>query len=100
MHRLLVLTLCAVVSLGGCHAWEQRSLDAKDSTTPVEVVLASEANWGALNPARGDAGPRAADLWGDRTLAGATGFLVKFAEGFSSPPHIHNVTYRGLVIEG
>lgn len=30
----------------------------------------------------------------------ATGFLVKFKDGFSSPPHIHNITYRGIVISG
>ena len=27
-------------------------------------------------------------------------FLVKFVDGFSSPPHIHNVTYRGVVLSG
>ncbi|WP_346992732.1 DUF4437 domain-containing protein [Alteromonas gracilis] len=26
--------------------------------------------------------------------------LVRFKEGFSSPPHIHNITYRGIVIDG
>lgn len=26
--------------------------------------------------------------------------LVKFKDGFSSPSHIHNVTYRGVVING
>ena len=30
----------------------------------------------------------------------ASGFLVKFNKGFSSPPHIHNITYRGVVIKG
>ncbi len=29
-----------------------------------------------------------------------TGFLAKFVDGFSSPPHIHNVTYRAVVIRG
>ena len=24
--------------------------------------------------------------------------LVKFKKGFASPPHIHNITYRGVVI--
>ncbi|MEM1331254.1 MAG: DUF4437 domain-containing protein [Planctomycetota bacterium] len=66
----------------------------------LKVVPYGEVDWGALNPARGAAGPGAADLWGDRTADGATGFLVRFAEGFSSPPHIHNTTYRGVVIEG
>ena len=53
-----------------------------------------------LNPARGDKSPQAANLWGDRTEDGATGFMVKFVNGFSSPPHIHNVTYRGVVLAG
>lgn len=29
-----------------------------------------------------------------------SGVLLKFAEGFSSPPHIHNITYRAIVISG
>ncbi len=64
------------------------------------VIAADNIEWGLLNPLRGDASPRAADLWGDRTKEMATGMLVKFNKGFSSPPHIHNVTYRGIVIEG
>ncbi|MEM6853205.1 MAG: DUF4437 domain-containing protein [Planctomycetota bacterium] len=65
-----------------------------------EVLPASDVEWTPLNPARGDASPQAADLWGDRSEDEATGFLVKFNDGFSSPPHIHNVTYRGVVISG
>jgi hypothetical protein len=56
-----------------------------ESATPApisnptnKVVLKSEVEWGALNPARGAKGPRAANLWGDRTTEGPTGFLVKF----------------------
>ena len=66
----------------------------------TEVVRASEVKWTPLNPARGDASPKAGTLWGDRAGRGATGFLVRFNRGFSSPPHIHNVTYRGVVIRG
>ncbi len=80
---------------------------ASDSVTPKptseltsEVVLTSDVKWGPLNPARGDKGPKAGTLWGDRTGAGPSGFLVKFVDGFSSPPHIHNITYRGVVISG
>ena len=65
-----------------------------------EVVPVSDVDWGPLNPARGDASPRAADLWGDRTAEGASGFLVRFRDGFSSPPHVHNVTYRAVVLAG
>ena len=65
-----------------------------------EVVPYEQVEWGALNPARGDASPRAGNLWGDRQTDQATGFLVRFDEGFSSPPHIHNITYRGVVVAG
>ncbi|MBT8450566.1 MAG: DUF4437 domain-containing protein [Deltaproteobacteria bacterium] len=64
------------------------------------MVLASDVEWEQLNPARGDQSPKAAALWGDRTGRGPSGFLVRFVDGFSSPPHIHNVSYRGMVIEG
>jgi mannose-6-phosphate isomerase-like protein (cupin superfamily) len=65
-----------------------------------KVVAAEEINWGYLNPLRGVLSPGAADLWGDRTTDTATGMLVRFNKGFESPPHIHNTTYRGIVIEG
>ncbi len=65
-----------------------------------KVVLKSDIKWNPLNPARGDKSPQAGALWGDRTGSGPSGFLVKFADGFESPAHIHNVTYRGVVISG
>lgn len=65
-----------------------------------EVVLRSEVVWEQLNPARGDKSPKAGTLWGDRNGTEPTGFLVEFVDGFSSPPHIHNVSYRGVVISG
>nr|WP_211242461.1 DUF4437 domain-containing protein [Cobetia crustatorum] len=74
--------------------------DHSTLTLTNEVVQHSDIDWGYLNPLRGDQSPAAGDLWGDRTKDGASGFLVKFNEGFSSPPHIHNITYRGVVIQG
>lgn len=65
-----------------------------------KVKLSSEIVWEKLNPARGDQSPQAGTVWGDRKGTGATGFLAKFVDGFSSPPHIHNVTYRAVVIKG
>jgi len=65
-----------------------------------KVVLSSEIVWQKLNPARGSKSPLAETVWGDRKGTVATGFLVKFVDGFSSPPHIHNVTYRAVVIKG
>ncbi|MFD0836221.1 DUF4437 domain-containing protein [Mariniflexile aquimaris] len=68
--------------------------------TKNEVVTTKQVAWGWLNPLRGDKSPAAGQLWGDRTDTLASGFLVKFNKGFSSPPHIHNKTYRGVVIKG
>jgi len=72
----------------------------KNKGVSSEIVPAGDVKWGYLNPARGDKGPRAADLWGDRTKDTASGILLQFPAGFSSPPHIHNITYRGVVISG
>jgi quercetin dioxygenase-like cupin family protein len=66
----------------------------------VEVLPVAEVEWEQLNPARGDRSPQAGTLWGDRNGAVPTGFLVRFADGFSSPPHIHNTNYRAVVISG
>ena len=74
---------------------ENKTVDSK-----TEVRLASEIQWQQLNPARGDASPQAGTVWGNQTEDGESGFLVKFVDGFSSPPHIHNITYRGIVIAG
>jgi len=76
------------------------SLVAKEEPRMSTVVSSDEVNWGYLNPLRGDKSPGAAELWGDRTKNVATGMLVKFKKGFSSPPHVHNITYRGIVIKG
>ncbi|MFS1982627.1 DUF4437 domain-containing protein [Vibrio breoganii] len=74
------------------------SLYAADNVS--KVVAADDIEWGYLNPLRGVLSPGAADLWGDRTTDTATGMLVRFNKGFESPPHIHNITYRGIVIDG
>ncbi|MEM7550934.1 MAG: DUF4437 domain-containing protein [Bacteroidota bacterium] len=62
--------------------------------------MSSEFVWEKLNPARGDQSPQAGTLWGDRKRGVSTGFLAKFIDGFSSPPHVHNVTYRAVVMKG
>ena len=66
----------------------------------VEVVAMSDVEYQPLNPLRGDAGPKAGVLWGDIKENVPTGTLIQFADGFSSPPHIHNITYRAVVIQG
>ncbi|WP_027420285.1 DUF4437 domain-containing protein [Crocinitomix catalasitica] len=70
-------------------------------SNPTNIVkLSSEIEYEKLNPARGDQSPQAGTIWGDRNGTEATGFLAKFVDGFSSPPHIHNITYRAVVIKG
>lgn len=92
-HLLLPLTCAACASTPPPAA-------APAAPTKVEVRPAEALEWAALNPARGDKSPQAANVWGDRQAEGPTGFLVKFVDGFSSPPHIHNVSYRGIVVQG
>jgi len=70
------------------------------SAPSSRAVLTSEVTWDQLNPARGEDSPKAGTLWGDRNGTGPTGFLLRPVDGFESPPHIHNVSYRGVVIRG
>ena len=99
----LVSVLFFLASLAACVSPATQSTE-KAEELPAEpsnrVVLSSEIVWEALNPARGDKSPQAGTIWGDRKGTVATGFLAKFVDGFSSPPHIHNVTYRAMVLKG
>ncbi len=101
MRTFLLLAL--VIGVSACNS----SQVASDSIAPEpaaeltsKVVLTSEVKWEQLNTARGDKSPKAATLWGDRNGSEPTGFLLKPVDGFKSPPHIHNVAYRGVVING
>lgn len=87
--KLIAILIFLVV---GCSHFERNK--------EVQIKPVSEVEWQKLNPARGDKSPQAGTLWGDRNGSEATGFLAKFVDGFSSPPHIHNVSYRAIVIEG
>ncbi|WP_375749187.1 DUF4437 domain-containing protein [Vibrio sp. HN007] len=97
---ITVATVAAITS--GCSSIATTENNSPEqTTTPVsKVVLNSEVNWEALNPARGDKSPKAGTLWGDRNGYGATGYLLNPVDGFLSPPHIHNINYRAIVIEG
>jgi len=102
MKSALLLALAAALA-SGCSQTHRSDTNADQhaaSDSRVEVLRVEDVQWTPLNPARGDQSPQAATLWGDRSATGPTGFLVRFADGFSSPPHIHNVTYRGVVISG
>ncbi len=89
----IVFALCAACS-------STPRANTNNASSDLKVVHFTDINWTPLNPARGDNSPRAGTLWGDRSADVATGFLVQFKDGFSSPPHIHNVTYKGIVISG
>ena len=100
-RTFLFITLAAAVTAwGGAHVSSQSADTKPTAERTSKVVLASEVKWRQLNPARGDKSPRAGILWGDITKDVASGVLLKFADGFSSPPHIHNITYRAVVISG
>ena len=103
IYRILIIGGLTLTSHTISHAQDATSAKPNRPTkvkTKTEIVLASEVKWRHLNPARGDASPAAGTLWGDQTKDGESGFLVRFREGFASPPHIHNITYRGFVIAG
>ena len=102
MKKLLSITLTSVVT-AACASSQVASDNATTNLAdqPISrVVPISEVEWQQLNPARGDKSPQAGTLWGDRKDTVPTGFLAKFVDGFSSPPHIHNTTYRAVVISG
>ena len=71
-----------------------------DAKAVPEIVTNAGLDFIPLNPAWGDAAPQAGVLWGDIRANVPSGVLLKFADGFTSPPHIHNITYRAVVIEG
>lgn len=103
MKRKIVYALVMLGLLFSCN--NSKNETEKSASQEIEkptnkVKLSSEVIWEQLNPARGEKSPLAGTLWGNRKADVATGYLGKFADGFSSPPHIHNVTYRAIVIKG
>ncbi len=103
MKAVIQLVLPAALSSIALAAPALAGSESDQAAPPASGLTVShvaDIEWGALNPARGALSPRAATLWGDRNGASPSGFLVRFADGFSSPPHIHNVTYRAVVIDG
>lgn len=95
-----VLALVGLLVVGCANDRTAPEEPPSDLPSASEIVLASEIDWEQLNPARGDRSPQAGTLWGDRKGEVPTGFLAKFVDGFSSPPHLHNATYRAVVISG
>ena len=122
MRTIGIPALVSLILLGGSSLGTLPNASDAAVESKVQVLPASEVKWEKLNPARGDESPQAGTLWGNRKAsdsadteyhlgcpvceweqrkgAAPTGFLAKFIDGFSSPPHIHNVTYRAVVIRG
>lgn len=92
---MVALTATSSVQAGGR---TPKSADLENQN--IKVIQATEVEWTHLNPKRGDLAPKAGTLWGDRNGTKPTGFLLKPPSNFESPPHIHNVSYRGVVIKG
>ena len=73
---------------------------AADGHSTAELVKRSDVKFIPLNPLRGDLSPQSGRLWGNIREDEPSGMLVTFRDGFQSPPHIHNITYRAVVIHG
>ncbi|SFD75302.1 protein of unknown function [Algibacter lectus] len=80
---------------------ETKQKETVEINNPTNKIgLSSDIKWEQMNPARGDKSPLAGTIWGNRKTEVPTGYIGKFVDGFSSPPHIHNVTYRAIVMKG
>lgn len=102
MNKILPFLLISTF-IGACthqNLTKESDTTAQAGTSTVEFLQVSYVMWEQLNPARGKSSPLAGTLWGERTGLGPAGFLLKPIDGFKSPPHIHNVAYRGIVISG
>tara|TARA_R110002051_G_scaffold143457_3_gene216371 strand:+ start:274 stop:1140 length:867 start_codon:yes stop_codon:yes gene_type:complete len=106
LKNIYIPFIASLLFLASCkNSNETKSEVEKSSFEPIKnptnkVVLSLEIKWEKLNPARGDQSPQAGTVWGDIKGEVPTGFIAKFVDGFSSPPHIHNITYRAVVIKG
>ncbi|MEO0410828.1 MAG: DUF4437 domain-containing protein [Pseudomonadota bacterium] len=92
------LLLITALAAGCSEATNDTYTDAQIDS--VVVISPNEVEYQPLNPARAETSPKAGVLWGDIRKDVPSGVLLQFAEGFSSPPHIHNITYRAIVISG
>ncbi|MDJ0981713.1 MAG: DUF4437 domain-containing protein [Kiloniellales bacterium] len=88
-----VVIALAVTFIGSTQA-------AAEGHSTTELVKRADVKFIPLNPLRGDLSPKSGKLWGNIREDVSSGMLVTFADGFQSPPHIHNITYRAVVIDG
>ncbi|MEO0575314.1 MAG: DUF4437 domain-containing protein [Pseudomonadota bacterium] len=100
MKRLNLIFVCITLTFFAACSKATPTTLTTSQIESVRVVKPNDVNYIPLNPSRGDRSPQAGVLWGDIRQDVASGVLLKFADGFSSPPHIHNITYRAVVIAG
>lgn len=86
---------------------EQKETEKKEVIDEVKIEnptnqigLINDLKFIPLNPDRGDKAPQAGAIYGNIREKVATGYIGKFKNGFTSPPHIHNITYRAIVMNG
>ena len=94
--RNSVVSVAIVLSLAFAGAVAATS----EEQPTTELVKRSDVTFIPLHPLRGDRGPQSGKLWGNIRENEPAGMLVTFVDGFQSPPHIHNITYRAVVIDG
>ncbi|OHX64562.1 DUF4437 domain-containing protein [Flammeovirga pacifica] len=98
----LLVVACFVLS---CQEEQKEEKEQEVSRLEIDnstnkVGLSKDIKFIPLNPARGDKAPQAGAIYGNIRKDVATGYIGKFKNGFSSPPHIHNITYRAIVMNG
>lgn len=108
MKAVKTISLIALTGLAiSCNNTKTETKDAAKTEVVAtienptnKIGLSKDIQFIPLNPARGDKSPQAGAIYGNIRKAVPTGYIGKFLDGFSSPPHIHNVTYRAIVMNG
>ncbi|MCR9159068.1 MAG: DUF4437 domain-containing protein [Nannocystaceae bacterium] len=96
--------LLVVLAVAGCASSPETTrvdeprVAAADSA--VTVVLASQVQWGPLNPTRGKESPLAGTLCGDPEGDQPGGVLVKLSAGSAGTIRSHDSNLRIVVIQG
>lgn len=97
---LLIVSMVFSCKEGPKKETKENLSDFKIENPSNKIGLGKDITFIPLNPARGDKAPQAGAIYGNIRENVATGYIGKFKDGFSSPPHIHNITYRAIVISG
>lgn len=109
MKTVKIIGLAAIASLAVACTNTSNENKTNDEVTETQTVIENPTNkiglrkdikYIPLNPARGDKAPQAGAIYGNIREDVPTGYIGKFKNGFSSPPHIHNITYRAIVMNG